>query len=76
MIPFFSLQSSLPNNENKIAVVAKKHNATSAQINLAWLLNYNDLILPIPGTSKLSHFKENIKAFDIQLSEDEMEFLG
>ncbi len=76
MIPFFSLQSSLSNNENKIAEIAKKYNATSAQINLAWLLHYNDLILPIPGTSKLSHFKENIKAFDIQLSEDEMAFLG
>ncbi len=76
MIPFFSLQSSLPNNENKIAVVAKKYNATSAQINLAWLLHYNDLILPIPGTSKLAHFNENIKAFDIQLSKEDMEFLG
>lgn len=76
MIPFFSLQSSLSNKENKIAEVAKKYNATSAQINLAWLLHYNDLILPIPGTSKLSHFKENIKAFDIQLSEEDMIFLG
>tara|TARA_R110002051_G_scaffold127873_2_gene201495 strand:+ start:2052 stop:2933 length:882 start_codon:yes stop_codon:yes gene_type:complete len=76
MIPFFSLQSSLPNTENKIAEVAKKYNATPAQLNLAWLLHYNDLILPIPGTSKLSHFKENIKAFDISLSEDDMAFLG
>ena len=76
MIPFFSLQSSLPNKKNKIAEIAKKHDATSAQINLAWLLHHNDLILPIPGTSKLSHFKENIKAFDIELSEDEMAFLG
>ena len=76
MIPFFSLQSSLPNRENKIAEIAKKHNATSAQINLAWLLHYNDLILPIPGTSQLSHFKENIDAFSIQLTEEEMAFLG
>ena len=76
MIPFFSLQSSLPNRENKIAEIAKKHNVTSAQINLAWLLHYNDLILPIPGTSSLSHFKENIDAFAIQLTEEEMAFLG
>tara|TARA_R110002020_G_scaffold123316_1_gene279694 strand:- start:66 stop:947 length:882 start_codon:yes stop_codon:yes gene_type:complete len=76
MIPFFSLQSSLPNSENKIAEIAKNHNATSAQINLAWLLHYNDLILPIPGTSQLSHFKENIDAFAIQLTEEEMAFLG
>lgn len=76
MIPYFSLQSSLPNKENKIAEVAKKYNATSAQINSSWLLHYNDLILPIPGTSKLSHFEENIKAFDIELTKEDMEFLG
>ena len=75
MIPFFSLQNSLPKNENKIAKIAEKYNATPAQINLAWLLHYNDLILPIPGTSKLAHFNENIQAFDIQLSEDDMKFL-
>lgn len=76
MIPFFSLQSSLTTKENKISEIAKKHGATSAQLNLAWLLHYNDLILPIPGTSKLNHFKENMKAFDIVLSEEEMAFLG
>ena len=76
MIPFFSLQNSLPNKENKIAEIAKKYNATSAQINLAWLLHFNDLILPIPGTSKLSHFKENVKGFDIELMEEDMAFLG
>ncbi|PST82425.1 aldo/keto reductase [Pedobacter yulinensis] len=76
MIPFFSLQSSLPNKENKISVIAEKYGATPAQINLAWLLHYNDLILPIPGTSKLSHFRENVKAAEIQLSKEDMEFLG
>lgn len=76
MIPFFSLQSSLPNNRSKIAAIAEKYNATSAQVNLAWLLHYNDLILPIPGTSQLSHFKENIKGFDLELTEEDMIFLG
>ncbi|MFL9845657.1 aldo/keto reductase [Flavobacterium rhizosphaerae] len=76
MIPFFSLQTSLPKGANKIAIIAEKYNATPAQINLAWLLHYNELILPIPGTSKLAHFNENIKALDISLSEEDMEFLG
>jgi diketogulonate reductase-like aldo/keto reductase len=75
MIPFWSLQSSLPKNNDKISIIAKKHNATAAQINLAWLLHYNDLLLPIPGTSQLKHFEENIKAFDISLTEDDMKFL-
>jgi pyridoxine 4-dehydrogenase len=76
MIPYWSLQNSLPKNDNKILAIAKKYNATPPQISLAWLLHYNDLILPIPGTSKLDHFKENIKAFDIALTDDDMKFLG
>jgi len=76
MVPFFSLQSSLHNKENKIVEIAKKYNASPAQINLAWLLHYNDLILPIPGTSKLNHLNENIKAFDIRLNDEDMAFLG
>ncbi len=76
MIPFWSLQNSLPKNDAKISTIAEKYNATAAQINLAWLLHYNDLLLPIPGTSKLKHFEENIKAFDIVLTEDDMIFLG
>ena len=76
MIPFWSLQNSLSKNENKIPVIAEKYNATAAQINLAWLLHYSDLILPIPGTSKLNHFEENIKSFDIALTDDDMKFLG
>ena len=76
MIPFWSLQNSTPKNENKISVIAKKYGVTSAQINLTWLLHYNDLILPIPGTSKLKHFEENIKALDISLTEEDIKFLG
>ena len=76
MIPFWSLQNSLPKNDDKILAIAKKYNATPAQINLAWLLHYNELILPIPGTSKLEHFEENSMAFDIALTEDDMNFLG
>lgn len=76
MIPFFSLQTSLPKSESKTATIAKKYDATPAQINLAWLLHYNDLILPIPGTSSLKHFEENSQAFDISLSAEDLRFLG
>ena len=76
MIPYWSLQNAALTKENKIAIVAKKYNATPAQINLAWLLHYNNLLLPIPGTSKLKHFKENIEAIDIHLTGEDMEFLG
>jgi pyridoxine 4-dehydrogenase len=76
MIPFWSLQNSLPKNDTKISTIAEKYNATPAQINLAWLMHYNDWMLPIPGTSQLAHFEENLQAFDISLTGEDMKFLG
>lgn len=76
MIPYWSLQNSKVKGENKIKIIAEKYNTSESLINLAWLLHYNDLILPIPGTSKLEHFKENIQAIDIPLTEEDMEYLG
>lgn len=75
MIPFWSLQNSLPKNDDKIALIAKKYKASPAQINLAWLLHYNELLLPIPGTSQMKHFDENIKSKAISLTEDDMKYL-
>ena len=74
MIPFWSLQNSLLKNDTKISTIAEKYNATPAQINLAWLLHYSYLLLAIPGTSQLKHFEENIKAFDISLTDEDMKF--
>ncbi|MET4073310.1 aldo/keto reductase [Hymenobacter sp. UYCo722] len=76
LIPFFSLVNSLPKADNKIAEIARKHGATEAQINLAWLLHKSPWIMPIPGTSSLAHFEENMKAADIKLSADDMAYLG
>jgi pyridoxine 4-dehydrogenase len=76
MIPFWSLQNSLHKDDGKITIIADKYDATPAQINLAWLLHYSHLILPIPGTSKLEHFEENIGAVDISLTKEDMRFLG
>jgi pyridoxine 4-dehydrogenase len=51
--------------------VAKKHDATVAQLSLAWLLHRSPVILPIPGTSSVEHLEENMKAADLTLSENE-----
>ena len=74
-IPYFSLIQSLPKKDGRIATIAKKYNATEAQINLAWLLHRSPWILPIPGTSSLNHFKENMQSTEILLSKDDMDFL-
>ena len=75
LVPYFSLFQSMPKQNNRISTIAKKYNATEAQINLAWLLHRSPWILPIPGTSSLKHFEENLKATEIKLSEADMMFL-
>ena len=75
LIPYFSLMTSLAKKDTRIAEIAQKYNTTVAQINIAWLLHRSPWILPIPGTSSLSHFKENYKASEIKLTEEDMKFL-
>jgi pyridoxine 4-dehydrogenase len=75
LVPYFSLFQSMPKKDSRIVTIAKKYNATEAQINLSWLLHRSPWILPIPGTSSLKHFEENVKAADIKLSEEDMKFL-
>jgi aryl-alcohol dehydrogenase-like predicted oxidoreductase len=52
--------------------IAKKKNATPAQIALAWLLAQKPWIVPIPGTTRLSRLEENIGSVSIALSADEL----
>jgi aryl-alcohol dehydrogenase-like predicted oxidoreductase len=52
--------------------IAKRKNATPAQIALAWLLTQKPWIVPIPGTTKLSRLEENIGAVSIQLTPEDL----
>lgn len=45
---------------------------TPAQIALAWLMHKGDFIVPIPGTTKLSHLEENLRATNIAFTADEI----
>ncbi|MDD3027758.1 MAG: aldo/keto reductase [Erysipelotrichaceae bacterium] len=55
--------------------VAAKHNATPAQIALAWLLAQGDNIVPIPGSRKLGRIEENIKSSGIELTKDDLDII-
>src|SRR5206468_2399010 len=52
--------------------MAKRKKATPAQIALAWLLAQEPWIVPIPGTTKLKRFEENIGAAAIELTQDDL----
>ena len=75
LIPYFSLFLSMPKKDVRMAEIAKKYGISEVQANIAWLLHRSPWILPIPGTSSLKHFEENMKAADIALTEEDMNFL-
>ena len=52
--------------------IAKRKNATPAQIALAWLLAQKPWIVPIPGTTKLKRLDENVGAVEIELTRDDL----
>ena len=51
--------------------IAARHGASIAQLSIAWLLQRSPVMLPIPGTSKVAHLKENSAAADLKLTAEE-----
>jgi aryl-alcohol dehydrogenase-like predicted oxidoreductase len=52
--------------------VARRKNATPAQIALAWLLAQKPWIVPIPGTTKMNRLEENLGAAAVELAPDDL----
>ena len=52
--------------------IGEHHDATPAQIALAWLLAQKPWIVPIPGTRKLHRLDENLGALDIKLTDEDL----
>jgi aryl-alcohol dehydrogenase-like predicted oxidoreductase len=59
-----------------IGEVAKRKNATPAQVALAWLLAQKPWITPIPGTTKLQRLEENIGGANVELTTADLEELA
>ena len=55
-----------------VKALAAKHNATPAQIALAWVLARPFGIVPIPGTKKLRYLEENLASAKVTLSAAEI----
>ena len=55
--------------------IAVAHEASAAQVSLAWLLQRSPVLLPIPGTSKIEHLEENVAAAALRLIPDEFSAL-
>jgi pyridoxine 4-dehydrogenase len=75
-IPWFPLASGeLSKPGGLLDRVAHAHKVSVGQIALAWLLKRSAVMLPIPGTSKVSHLEENVAAAEIELSDAEFKEL-
>ncbi len=75
-IPWFPLAAgNLAKPGSLLDSIAKRHNAAPSQIALAWVLKRSPVMLPIPGTSKVSHLEENVAAVNIVLSDEEFSAL-
>ncbi|HEY5442755.1 MAG TPA: aldo/keto reductase [Candidatus Saccharimonadales bacterium] len=77
-IPWFplgGLSGDTTKVEALVAEVAKKYHATAQQIALAWLLKRSPIMLPIPGTLSIDHLKDNLRAADLELSDEDYEAL-
>ena len=72
-IPFYPQNIGSWETSGAMATIVARTSATPRQIALAWLLKKSPVIIPIPGTSSISHLEENVAACNIDLSESEME---
>ncbi|HCT9896818.1 TPA: aldo/keto reductase family oxidoreductase [Citrobacter koseri] len=75
-VPFFPLGGFTPLQSSTLSDVAASLNATPMQVALAWLLQRSANILLIPGTSSVTHLRENMAAGDLQLSDEVLAVLN
>src|ERR1700736_946592 len=75
-IPWFPMEQGKLNKPGSILEqAAKSHQASTAQLALAWLLHHSPVMLPIPGTSSVKHLVENVAAAELKLSDSEWQSL-
>jgi aryl-alcohol dehydrogenase-like predicted oxidoreductase len=57
---------------DRIAELAREKKVTAAQLALAWVLAQGDDVVPIPGTTSVSHLEQNLVALEIELTSDDL----
>jgi aryl-alcohol dehydrogenase-like predicted oxidoreductase len=57
---------------NRIEQIAARKRCRPSQLALAWLLTRGGTIIPIPGTTRISHLEENVAAAEIELDSEDL----
>lgn len=56
---------------SKLSILAEKYNVTKNAIAVSWILRHPSNIVPIVGTTSITHLSEILKALDINLTREE-----
>ncbi len=76
-IPWYPLATGkLARPGGPLDEISTRHDATPAQVALAWLLAKSPVMLPIPGTSSVEHLEENVAAADLSLTDEDLAALS
>ncbi|MDQ0913087.1 pyridoxine 4-dehydrogenase [Streptomyces canus] len=81
-VPFFAIagdagaEGATTAHDEAVLAVARAHDATPAQVRLAWTLAQGPHVLAIPGTGNPDHLAENIAAGALRLTDDELDSLN
>jgi pyridoxine 4-dehydrogenase len=71
-IPWYPIGGGRPDALARIEKIARRLDASAQQVALSWLLHHSDNILLIPGTSKVEHLEENVRAAALELTAEDM----
>ena len=76
-LPRFSPENFAKNLDivARVRAIAEAKGVTPAQIALAWVLAKGEMVIPIPGTTKIARLEENAAAVDISLTPAELDSL-
>ncbi|MFG2727581.1 aldo/keto reductase [Streptomyces canus] len=81
-VPFFAIagdagaKGATTAHDEAVLAVARAHDATPAQVRLAWTLAQGPHVLAIPGTGNPEHLAENVAAGALRLTDDELDILN
>ncbi|MET9615960.1 aldo/keto reductase [Kitasatospora indigofera] len=80
-VPFYSIAAAgreggaTGAEAEEVLAVARAHDATPAQIRLAWTLHRGPHVLAIPGTGNPDHLAANVAAGALRLTADDLDLL-
>ena len=73
-LPRFTTDARAANQRivDLVREIASAHDATPAQVALAWVLGQGEQVIPIPGTRRQEHLRANLAAAELVLTDDEL----